>query len=251
MEIIIVALLLGVMSLVLFSSVNTIIVGKDLVENQSGAARTARYIFSRLTEELSSRYPENVAGEEADTEGRNSRLKKRYMLGKNKRDGETHLDSLSFVTTRGGQEVFAGNGNYGVISVTYRLQEASDENKYRSNKEGRTFVLVREEAPAGVDEDATIKEQRVVFPLAENVSGFNVRYLSNRSWQDSWTGAKAPFPDAVEITLAIAGAKGKVERYRSAVRIAPIQTDGSSRSGQRFTGFGGGNANDSNVTAQQ
>jgi len=229
-ELIVVTMLLGMLSAVLFGTINGILQSKRLVEEQSQFDRGAQYALGRIIDELSTRFPSPIvlnSDQEEDEEGGGSSLQsastalqKQYMLGINKKDRDRQFDSLSFVSAKGGQAFYGAHENHGLVTITYVLKESKDteDGKKSQLSDPTSFVLVREETPS-VDNKETIEKQKIIFPLVRNVWSLNFRYLSDEEWLTSWGKGKVGFPAAIEITLVIGSDEKNLQKYRTAVAV--------------------------------
>ena len=218
LEIIVVTSLLALMSSVLYSTLNGFISSKHTVLEGRTAQRTATAIFSRLNKELLSRSAEQLSEINSGPAPLNQ-----YMYGENKDVQGKSADTLRFVSDGAAQELFGGLGNKGRVEIEYRL-EKNDDGLSFGDKESTPFVFVRQETPSG-EKDKRIREQKkIVFPLADNIESFNVRFYQRGEWKNSWKVGSPRFPEAIEISLAIRGSKGGIEYYQSAFTIDSRRT---------------------------
>lgn len=221
-ELILVTLLLGAMSAILLSSLNSLIAGKKSIENQRVADQVARYVLARMTKELSGFALIPLSN--IDKDGKSSGNISRYFMGVNKSERGQHKDSITFATISAGQVVQGDIGSRGAIEVEYRLEEDPEKKKERTLKKGKSFLLIRRELPAGMPDKKSAYKQQVEFPLANNISGINFRYLRDENWVDTWEDDSISFPRAIEITLQILGEDQRIEVFRTAIPLIQRQS---------------------------
>ncbi len=207
-EVVIVTLLLAIIATILYRTLMSIQTSIKIIDNERSAGRTAQFVFSRLTQELSNRYqlPLSSEGNSLFATGQPS------VIGKNQESGKSALDSIQFITESVSDIT---SGNQGVVEILYTLKE--DSERKDPEDEYKNYILVREEIPWGVKDENTAKKRKISWPIAENVVSFNIRYFSQDSWQDEWTGPIVPF--AVSITLKVRGDGGKIETYKTAISL--------------------------------
>lgn len=243
-EVVVVSVLLAFMSTILYSSLNGLTQSKERINSERIASRTARFVFSRLSREFrgSLAQPIYISDDstsdntENSTQSTNTAAKAQvYLIGI---DAERHSqsnDSVQFISSSGAQAVVGGMANYGHVQIRYQLVDNPDD-KESNNDEYPRRLLVREETPAGVTEPDIIKQRRVVFPIAHNISALNLRYFNNGKWIDQWMDDASGLPEAIEVSLSIANKDGKNETYKTAFAIQPKR--GTNQSGvSGFSGF--------------
>jgi type II secretion system protein J len=234
-EMVVVTLLLALMGSILYSSLNGISTAKEAIQSQRQSARTARFVLGRMSRELRGALAEPLYLQQEEVNGSGMRRQNPFLVGENaKKDGEGS-DALQFVSSSGAQAVYGAMSNYGHVQIRYGLVENPDEE--RVNQDLRRFLLIREETPAGVEDDDIIEKRRIVFPLANNISSLNFRYFSDGEWKDKWDDADSGLPEAVEISLLVLGPSGIPDSYKTAVAIAPRRGRQNSRSQSGFPGF--------------
>lgn len=224
-ELLFVALLLALLSAILYGSLEGIIITRKTIEERQQSTATARYVIERMTREIASRAAEPISDPQGG-ENNNSQFQtvvRRYLSGKNLDAGSSDQDSLRFVSTSAAQAAMNGFPNAGLVEIEYRLEDLPDGSKQPEfDDDLKSYALVREEIPAGKDnkkEKEETKTGRIVFPLADNVVGLNFRYLRDGTWTDAWDGSLARFPEAIEITLRLRESKGKIATFRTAVAV--------------------------------
>ena len=206
-ELVVVSLLLALMASLVYGALSGISRTKFALESEREITRTAQYVLGRITRELSNireeplTPPDDGAEEEDEFEA--------YLLGADGQIGGLPADSMRFVSSGTGQVLFGGLQNSGSVDITYQLVQ-------RGQNE---LALVRIEQPAGDADKEQRKKQRIVFPLAENVTALNFRYRRRGKWLSEWTLRQSGIPDAVEITLQVRGDADRVETFRTAVSL--------------------------------
>ena len=221
-ELVVVSLLVAVLSAILYSTLNGIARARESTEKTETADQTAHYIFSRLSLEIASRsYAPlmNRKDQESEGSGFPSGGVPIYMLGVDKKAGESDRDSLRFISSGAAQPLIGAPSNYGLMEVEYRLEEGGDHLPQENNKH-TPLTLVREEVPAATNSEEILKKRKVTLPLAENVASLNFRFLKEDNWVNEWKTSNPPLPQAIEITLEIIRGDGETEVFRTAVPIA-------------------------------
>lgn len=205
-----IALLAVVMTIVYSAFSRSIDVTRETAE-VTERVRQIQVITERLVDELSAAHWSNrpMVPASADTEGRGSFVGTRDTA----LDSDVRLDRLVW-TTFAHRRYVADRPEADVAEVTYRVAVESD-----STEGGR---LVRDER-INVFSDAEWATQS--DDLAVGVSEFRLRYLIKGEWVDEWDAdQRLRLPDAVEVTVALAG-KGNAppERMRTIVPL-PLAT---------------------------
>ena len=225
-EMALVALLLGIMATIMFGVLNGFKRTGDSVEDSRICERTARFVMTKLTREISSATSIPLFN---NTKNKNNAQSSMFSAlgggmsvfeGKNDVKSNSDSDTLRFVASNGGQPVFGALQNAGPVEVTYYLAapENKDDQEFVNGRE--TFSLIREEYPVTAEEK--VREMRhIVYPLASRILGLNFRYLYDEKWSDEWLGNQSrTLPRAVEISLVIAqGTTGGARLFKTAVSI--------------------------------
>jgi prepilin-type N-terminal cleavage/methylation domain-containing protein len=220
-ELIAVTVILVIMSGILFGTWKGIVQGSKLVENQRITIRQAQFVLARMINELSGRVLEPLSAEEQSEESSSVKSSGQYIRGIDEKIGDVLADRITFVSSNAGQAHFGKNVNYGLVEIEYRLEEDNSGGDLGIPLSDKSFVLVREEKPASVKDNAIIKARTIVFPLASNIQGLNFRYLSQGEWKEQWTEPASVLPEAVEITLILKGSEDSPsETYRTAVGLS-------------------------------
>ena len=215
-EVVVVSVLLALLAGILYGTLTGIMNAKNSIEQQRDSLRTARSVLLRVTRELNGIISENLV---FSTKNTNKPPEGKPFLGRDGRGGDGDDDSISFVTTSGAQAVMGGISNYGNIQISYRLEEDPDKIYCNPDIEDiETYVLVREESPAGLADEKVLKKRRVIFPIAADITSLNFRYLKNKKWQTQWGEKEKELPDAIEITIKIASRRN-VETFRTAIAL--------------------------------
>ncbi len=240
-ELVLVTVLLALMAGILYSSLDGISRTRNSVESDQGGYQTARYVLARMREELLTKIAEPLRIKRKDgskaAEGESPNERRLFFAGIDAKSGEADADSLRFVSATGAQPVAGAIGNHGRVELEYRLEEATDSmHDGKKTDDGRgiaTFYLIREETPAGVTDEKVLDKKRVVFPLSENITKLNFRYMKNGRWEETWSDSLGTFPEALEISLGVINKGGREEVFRTAVPLGKrtAQTTG-------FAGFG-------------
>ncbi len=224
-----VAILLALLGSIVYGSITMLVRSKNALEERRVTERTAEAILARIGRELENHFSEPLRPEkkraqpapepvdedgEADEEPAESVS---LMLGRAKRVRGAQADSLHFTTL--GNPASSSLGNPGVIEVEYRLQQ-NDQFAAAGGLMGPpTFTLIREEAPAGVEDIKVVDPRRFRAALTDRVRSLQFRYRVNRRWINQWSPRRDNFPDAVEITISLATDSGSADTYRTAVTL--------------------------------
>lgn len=220
LEIIVVTGLLVLMGGILFGTVGSFIRGRNLVLDGRDNQRTATLLFSRLNRELLSAVDEPINSEALESAGETSGniSSRRYLLGIDESGAKADKDKIRFVSEGSGQAVIGGRNNFGRVEIEYKLVEPEDSPAVQLGEE-RSYMLVREEYPAGISDSEIYKKRKIVLPLADNVLSLNFRYRVAERWFDSWRGRRFGFPEVIEIELKLASERGGPETFKTAVTI--------------------------------
>lgn len=238
-ELLVVSGLLAVLAGILYGTTSGLLSGREIVEQQRQNGQIAQYVFERMSRELTGRYlialanKDNIQSGQSVSGGPGSFAASAqspyaaagtpplYFLGESEKKGGEHADRVRFVSANAAQAGYGVRPNFGLVEIQYRLEKA-DALSYdkKRRKRGETYVLVREEFPAGVNSAELIDNRTYTIPLANNVIGFNVRYLRDGKWEDQWEEARIQLPEAIEITLKLEGSEGQQDTFRTAVAIS-------------------------------
>ena len=212
-ELLVVSVLLTILGSLLYSTINGIIQARTLVEAEIESTSKAHYVIERIGRELTSISPTQL---QFDDPKKNAALgfRRIIFLGTDQKGQGGSRDSISFVTSVGGQIIPGQNSNYGSAQISYRLVKTAK--KFGDKK---TYKLIREEIPAGVSDTKTMEFRKLSFPIAENVVSLNFRYFSLGKWVNVWDENQTNFPEAVEMTILFEDSEGKVKPYRTAYAL--------------------------------
>lgn len=172
--------------------------------------RQVQVITERLVDELSAAYWSNrpMVPASADTQGRGT------FLGTTDTamDAEVRLDRLVW-TTLAHRRYVADRPETDVSEVTYRVAVKADATEGRLVRDERINVLADSGWAMQSDE------------IADGVSEFRLRYLIKGEWVDEWDAdQRLRLPDAVEVTVALAGrGNAPPDRMRTIVPL-PLAT---------------------------
>ncbi len=221
-ELALVTALLGVVSLLLFSTLSGIIRTKRDLEASRIQQRTAQYVIKRISRELENRMllPVKEGPASSAASGGNPAAPTAtpnpvdedeafplYLIGTDERAGEYDRDRIRFVSAGSGQEIYQGTANHGIVQIEYRLEDVAEGEQTKT-------VLVRDEIPAGVKDNNILQARRVLFPVSENVTSLNFRYLYRGKWLNLWNALEmdtdpddldddTELPDAIEISISV------------------------------------------------
>jgi type II secretion system protein J len=172
--------------------------------------RQVEVITERLVDELSAAYwfDRSIVPAGSNAEGRG------LFVGTKggATDSDARLDRLAW-TTFAHRRYVGDRPESDVAEVTYRVEDDSESDDGR--KEGR---LMRDERVTLFSEAAWATQSD---ELAAGVSEFRLRYLVAGEWVDEWdAGQRRRLPEAVEVTVALAGAgNAPPERVRTTIPL--------------------------------
>ncbi len=233
-EMVAVSVLLSMLSLVLYGTLDGIIDGRAAILNRSRSGATARIVMERMTRELNgivfgitlSENDEEQQDGQGVTQGSSFSSARTFFEGKS----NSGKGSIRFVSAEVAQAAYGTFTNHGVVEIRYRLVEDPEQ----EDSEDKSFILVREETPGGVRNEKITKERKVVFPLASGISSLDFRFLDNEEWQSDWS--QPSVPNAVEITLGVTDSNGAKNMFRTAVAVSQKRRTSSSQAGQQSQG---------------
>ncbi len=219
-ELILAISLLALVVTVTYSSLGNIIETKVILEDQREIRQIANASVVRLARELQLAY-EGIARLPPQND-----LTKRYhssdnLLGEYEQIGDTVFSRITFVALSGGQYMPDGETHTGIVQISYYIRENPE---YNSSLNTNRYVLVREEIPY-IRPFEKAYEKQMVFPLTEEIIGFNLRYFDadRMKWNDTWgeEGSQATdgLPAIVQFTLSFRSERGKEESYTTAVPL--------------------------------
>ena len=225
-ELIVVAALLVLMTSIIFGTITGIIRTRNQLDSNRQATNVARYAIQRISQDLRNRVaeplvPTDEESSKQSSSSSSSSASSSYMIGKNQQKDGADSDVLRFITLNGAQAVIGGASNFGRVEVLYELAKAGKLKSISdsmSNKEG-SFVLIRQEAPAGIKKKELREQSLLSLPIAENVAYLNFRYYTNGKWLEQWGSGQAKLPDAIEIALGVFNGNGTVTNYKTAIMV--------------------------------
>lgn len=216
-EMILVALLLGILTATMFGVLNGFMRSSKIVESSRQCERVARLVLSKITREIAS--ATNISLFTSKTT--NSKAvgsfvaRSLYFDGKNDVLSNTDADTIRFVASSGGQAIFGAMQNPGPVEVRYFLAPAESGN---TEKEG--FMLIREEYPVSPPSEKAREARKIVFPIASNVLGINFRYLANGRWSEEWTSSVGrALPKAVEVSIVVNQEGSGPRLFKTAISV--------------------------------
>jgi hypothetical protein len=209
-----IGLLAVVMTIVYSAFARSVDVTRETAE-VTDQVRQVQIITERLVDELSAAYywkDSIVPGAPPDAEGRG------MFLGTSEggMDGDVRLDQLSW-STFAHRRYVGDRPESDVAELTYRVEAESE-----SVGEARRGRLIRDER---INPLADASWALHSDELATGVSEFRLRYLTKGQWVDEWDAEqRGHLPEAVEVTVALAGAgNAPPERVRTIVPL-PLAT---------------------------
>jgi prepilin-type N-terminal cleavage/methylation domain-containing protein len=232
-ELLAVAVLLSILSAILYGSITAVLSGRELVTAQRQIALSAQQILDQFSKDLVSREAIPLEKEKNGSSQQGSQEPtpqsgfsgfgvRRYFESTNQSKSEQPTDSLRLVTQGVPNAVLSERRNFGVIEVAYRIEELP--RNQRGIGTSTRYRLIREETPAAVSDQKTREAQRVSTVMADFVTGFNLRFLLNGKWQDEWTGSTGrAFPEVVELSLTLIDENDTTHLFRTAVAVAKRQ----------------------------
>ena len=225
-ELLVVAVLLAVLSGLLYGTLSGIIRARENLLIKRQAYRSAANFFTRIRSEFGSALAEplfqgggqsSAPGSGLGASGAAGVGPVTYLVGTNGKGGENSSDMIHFSTSSGAQELYDAESNRGLIEITYRVELSATP-----GLTGDSFgVLMRDEIPAGVKNEATVLRRRRTFPVCDRVISFNLLYYRDKKWQSEWKDSSSRLPKAIDIELILADDKGDPVYTRTALPFGP------------------------------
>lgn len=236
-DVAVVTVLLALLGAVIYSTLDGMMRTREALEGQRLVTHTAQYVLSRMTRELANRTEDSIVPpsesptpvpadgsgelgeEEQDDENEESDL---LMLGVDKKNGDHDADQIIFSSVGSGQVLFNAAQNFGVVQISYRLEQRRGSGlgtEATLGSDAEHSVLVREERPAQVVDKKKAEERTLIFPISDHVTSLNFRYRRKNRWLNEWKEDQIGLPQAVEITLRVEDETGKGETFRTAVSL--------------------------------
>lgn len=169
-EIIIVSLMISLIFLILFGTLNSLITARDVIENEYSVQRSISSFLSKFRRELINARAENLFF--FDNRSGQSNFTKFYA--KNNNNGE---QSFSFVSNATGLILFNDNPNYGSVQINYFVQKNNETEKYD---------LIREEYQYNPAKPEFIERTIKRYPVLIGAKKINFRFLRNSDWLNDW-----------------------------------------------------------------
>ena len=208
-ELLVVTVLGSFVALVAVSSLQTVAQGRDRMDDYSQAASELRYVSQLLRRDLQNLY------RSAQTE--QTRFAGELLEG---RAGPSSY--LTFYGLQRGQARPQGRES-DLYEVEYFLMQEQEADKQ---------IMFRRLWP---HPDRQLEPGGVLFPLAETITGFAVRYFDSIEWQLEWPDERRRLPQLVEVTL-IAQLPGREKTLHDSFLMSfarwPQQNQGSGRQAQ-------------------
>jgi len=205
-----------------YSAITQIISTKKILDDKRDLSIVANSIIRRLGRELQLTTNENTI---ICTSPNTSTLR---FVGSTKDNGcQGTEDGLTFIAMEGGQYLPDGGIHTGLVQITYRL--AKDPDKERQDG---LLSLIREEIPYTTVtsndpkawEDAKKKslQKRMVFPVAENVVSFNLKYydILQNQWLNEWGSTQKEVPAMIYYSITLVSPLGSEETYATTVPVS-------------------------------
>lgn len=207
-EITIVTVLLGFLSLIAFGSLDGIVRTREALNSQSQTLNVARTFFERIGRELNNRSLELLV-EHEDQLGSSFRTSGTGII-EGISDGQGR-DSLTFTSSETSQSSSSAFSNHGIVQIRYSLKRDP-----RAEEEENGLSLIRDEILSGSQETAKQKS-RVVFPIASGVEALDFRFYHNEQWTETWESSQ--LPDVVEVSLKLIEKDGSLSSFRTAFAV--------------------------------
>lgn len=223
-EVVIAISILAVIMGTAYSAINQIISSKKILDDKRDLSLTATAIIRRLGKEL-----QLITADKpllfASTASTTASL---VFLGSAKGGAASDYDdSLTFIAMEGGQYLPDGGTHTGLVQITYRL--AKDPEATRGN----VYSLVREEIPyatlpnntdskAWADAVKKAFSKKMIFPVAENVTAFTLKYydLVQNQWLNEWGVNQKDVPALIYYSISLVSPLGNTETYATAVPVS-------------------------------
>ncbi len=223
-EIVIAISILSIILGTAYSVITQIVGTKRILDDKRDISLIANAIVRRLGKELQLATDEYTIMCNAQRATSTNSLK---FIGSDSSADCGYSDSLTFIAMEGGQYLPDGGTHTGLVQITYRL--AKDPESTNNN----VFSLVREEIPYATLPntndpkawDTAISKsfgKKMVFPVAENVTSFTLKYfdLSQNQWLNEWGQNQKEIPSMIYYSISLLSPLGNSETYATAVPIS-------------------------------
>ena len=200
LEVLVASAILSIVLAALYGVFSQTLASKRLVEERAAQVRTARIALLRIGEDLQSALPPT---------GKGTRF-----LGETRFAQEFPEDTLSFITlTRAALTTRTPEGD--LSEVAYMLEPDPTDITRKQLVRRVRFTLSPQRNAA--DE---------VAPLLPRVHGLRFRFFDGREWKEEWgqEQTRPELPQAVETTVYVADARGKISRFSTVVTLPLADT---------------------------
>jgi len=237
LELVVVTMLLGIMGSILYTVLNNILTSEKLVTAELSAYRAGIRVVDQINRELTSAAREGLVGDEEDDDSGDtnqnpttgatpqavnylSSSRAQFLVGRDKKRSRADADEIRFVSDGNAQEVLSGGGNAGRVEIAYRLERKQDRDARRNpNSDIESYILLREERPAGVPDERLAEARKLIIPLTDKATSLNFRYFSNGEWLEEWGQNQLRLPEAIEVRVGILGDGGSEEVFSTLVAL--------------------------------
>lgn len=195
LETLVAAAILTLVAAMVFGSFNSVSSASKGVEERSELYHTARFIIRKISQDLGSAslLPNNENGR---------------FVGEDSGGNEEQADKLTF-TGFGRRILFANAGSDQALITWYVL----------SGSEKKRQVLMRSENPIITSPELT-EEKSENLDVTNNLRSFNVRYLTNGEWVDTYDSERAKkLPEAVQVEFALEDDNGNMVSKTALITI--------------------------------
>lgn len=208
-EIVIAISVLAVMLTLSYSSINTLISSKEILEDQQTIDRIEQVLVRRICQELQLAYPNIPRLPPADDLDKRFHSYESFLGEPSSLPTGRPADSITFVAISAGQYFMEDRtANAGLVQISYRVLEDPELSEETGE---RSFSLIREEIPYKRPFEKAHQEA-VRFPLVQGVDGLMFEYYDSNTekWVTSWGDEQyRDLPAMVRFTLLLRTPKGK------------------------------------------
>lgn len=195
LEILVAMAILAVVSTLVYTSFSGSLKAIDRVGQEADVYRDARFVLSRMSEEISMAYWPGTQGSFAGV-----------FAGQNARVGGVAMDTLQF-TALSHFRILPDELSTDLTQITYSLER---------NPETERWSLLHHATPHFLGL-AGIPDER--FVIGEGIHGLNLRYFDGTDWWDRWdTAEKNALPKVVEVEVIFMQSNGKEGSVKTWVR---------------------------------
>jgi prepilin-type N-terminal cleavage/methylation domain-containing protein len=194
-EILVAMAIASIVATMVLTSFTTVMSAGEYITSRAELSHTTRFIIRSLTEDLASAstLPNNPEG---------------FFKGNSASYGEKEADEI-FFTGFGRRFVLPGAGSDQAL-ISWFVIKDPDSDK---------LVLMRGENPTISDVDIN-KEKAGAIDVTNQLVSFNLRYLKNSEWADSFNPlAKTNSPEAVRVDFTLADDHGNTSRGQALMPV--------------------------------